>query len=168
MLAIASDCSRHGRSRDLEGTHEVALADPGDDLQFGGAQQHGAAVAGRVAVVGFEVVEVVGQAVVGLHGVLVADHGGVGKGEREGDDHGWSPIMYHRILFIWRMDVKRKNARESKKDQKTGLLKHSGGYRGSRSAHHVRKSEPMPVEQQATKDPVRAACAFLQRIGVTP
>ena len=102
--------------------HEVALADPGDDLQFGGAQQHGAAVAGRVAVVGFEVVEVVGDAVAGLHGVLVADRGGVGKGEREGQDHGWSPIMYHRILFNWRMDVKQKTHARAKKDLKNGVI----------------------------------------------
>ena len=73
------------------------MADPGDDLQLGGAQQHGAAVAGRVAVVGFEVVEVVGDAGTGLHGVLVADRGGVGKGEREGEDHGSAPNMYHHI-----------------------------------------------------------------------
>ena len=34
-----------------------------------------------------------------------------------------------------------KRTREQKRPKKTGLLEHSGGYRGSRSAHHVRKSE---------------------------
>ena len=84
--------------RDLKGAHDVGLADTGDDVQLGGAEQQGAAVVGGVAIEGFEVDEVVSQAVVGLHGVVVADGSGVRRGEREGEDHGLPPNMYHRIL----------------------------------------------------------------------
>ena len=98
VLPIASDGARDGGARDLEGAHDVGLADTGDDVQLGGAEQHGAAVVGGVAIEGFEVEEVVSQAVVGLHGVAVADGSGVRRGEREGEDHGLPPNMYHRIL----------------------------------------------------------------------
>ena len=97
-LSIAFDGACHGRARDVEGAHDVGLADAGNDVQPGDAEQHGAAVVGGMAIEGFEIEEVIGEAVAGLHGVAVADGSGVRKGEGQEEDHGESPIMYHSIL----------------------------------------------------------------------
>ena len=95
VLTVAFDGAREGGTGDVEGTHDVGLADAGNDLELGGAEQHGAAVVGGVAIEGFEVEEVVGNAIAGLHGVAVADGSGIREGEREREDHGSAHIMYH-------------------------------------------------------------------------
>ena len=83
VLTVAFDGACEGGTGDVEGSHDVGLADAGNDLELGGAQQHGAAVVGGVAIEGFEVEEVVGNAIAGLHGVAVADGSGIREGERE-------------------------------------------------------------------------------------
>ena len=140
-LSIAFDGACHGRAGEVEGGHDVGLRDAGNDVQLGGAQQHGAAVVGGVAIEGFEVEEVVGEAVAGLHGVAVADGSGVRKGEGQGEDHGQAPVMYHSILAYPTIRCQAEIARESKRGQKNRFIGAFGSYRGSRSAHHVRKSE---------------------------
>ena len=140
-LSIAFDGACHGGAGEVEGGHDVGLRDAGNDVQLGGAQQHGAAVVGGVAIEGFEVEEVVGEAVAGLHGVAVADGSGVRKGEGQGEDHGQAPVMYHSILAYPTIRCQAEIARESKRGQKNRFIGAFGSYRGSRSAHHVRKSE---------------------------
>ena len=97
-FTVASEGARESGAGNAQGGHDVGLGDAGNDVQLGGAEQQGVAVVGAMAIEGFEVEEVVGDAVAGLHGVAVADGGGVRKGQREREDHGRSPIMYHHIL----------------------------------------------------------------------
>ena len=85
--------------------------------------------------------------------------------------------MYHRILFYSTMDVKRKPHARAKKTPKKGSVEHSGGYRGSRSAHHVRKSEfgqpagamsagPMSTAMSPSTDqfPLSAGSSYVDRL----
>ena len=137
-LPVAFDGAGESGAGEVEGGHDVGLGDVGNEVQLGGAQQHGAAVVGGVAIEGFEVEEVVGDAGAGLHGVTVADGSGVRKGEREGKDHGSAPYMYHTILSDKWIDVKGETA---EKARKWGSFEEFGGYRGRRSAYHVRESE---------------------------
>jgi len=123
-LAEAFDGARDGGAGEVEGAHEVGLRDAGNDVQLGDTQQHGATVVGRVAIEGFEVEEVEGDAVVGLHGEAVADGSGVRKAKREGQDHGRAPDMYHRILSDMRIGSQEEIARESRKRAE------KRGYRG--------------------------------------
>ena len=114
-LTEAFDGARDGGAGEVEGAHEVGLGDAGNDVQLGDAQQHGAPVVGGVAIEGFEVEEVEGEAVVGLHGKAVADGSGVRKGEREGQDHGRAPDMYHCILAEMRIGCQEEIARKGRK-----------------------------------------------------
>ena len=123
-LSIAFDGACHGGARDVEGGHDVGLADAGNDVQPGDAQQHGAAVVGGMAIEGLEVEEVIGEAVAGLHGVAVADGSGVRKGEGQEEDHGGSNhvSLYSGILNDTMSSGNR--PREQKGARKTGLLEH--------------------------------------------
>ena len=51
-VSIAFDGARDGGTREVEGPHDVGLADAGNDVQPGGAQQQGATVLGGVAIEG--------------------------------------------------------------------------------------------------------------------
>ena len=61
--------------------------------------------------------------------------------EGQAEDHGQAPVMYHSTLAYRRYDVKRKSLARAKRGQKNRFIGAFGSYRGSRSAHHVRKSE---------------------------
>ena len=50
VLTVAFDGACEGGTGDVEGSHDVGLADAGNDVQLGGAKQHGAAVVGGVAI----------------------------------------------------------------------------------------------------------------------